>query len=101
MKLQRTSRQHHESGSITLRMLWIAAVAAIVIAGFFALRMPQHEIGPAMAVAAATEPATQRPRATPDGITSHAVTASPARPDESIAQQQALDPVGAGNDVAH
>jgi len=100
MEMHRTSRQHPEIGSYALRMLWIPAVAAIVIAGYFALRMPQNEIAPAMAVAAATGLPTQGPRATPDSTTSRTATASPDLPDESIVQQQTLDPVGAGHDVA-
>jgi hypothetical protein len=100
MGMHRTSRHQPEIGSSALRMLWIPAVAAIGIAAYFALRMPQSEIAPAMAVAAATGLATPGPRATPVGMTSRAVTASPGLPDESIVQQQALDPVGAGHDVA-
>jgi len=100
MEMHRTSRQHPKIGSSALRILWIPAVVAIGIAGYFALRMPQSEIAPAMAVAAATGLATQGSRVTPDDATSRAVTATPDLPDASIVRQQTLDPVGAGHDVA-
>jgi hypothetical protein len=100
MEMHKTSRQHPEIGSVVPRMLWIPAVAAMVIAGYFALRMPQQEVASAMAVAGATGLATQGFRATPDATTSRAVTATRDLPDESIVRQQTLDPVGAGHDVA-
>ncbi len=100
MELDRTSRQHPEIGRFKLRMLWIPAVAAIAITGYFALHMPQHELAPAMAAAAARETATQARRPTPDDTTARTVMVAPDLPDESIVQQQALDPVGAGHDVA-
>jgi hypothetical protein len=100
MKLQRTSRQHPEIGSVSLRMLWIPVVASIFIVGFLALRAPQNEPAPVMAVATAKEIATQAHGASSDDATARTVMAAPDLPDESIVQQQALDPVGAGHDVA-
>jgi hypothetical protein len=101
MKLHRTSRHHPEIGSITLRMLWIPAVAAIVITGYIALHRPQHELAPTMAVAAANELATQAPSTSPVGTTTGTVVAPSELPDEAIVQQRVLDPIGAGLDIAH
>jgi hypothetical protein len=100
MKLHTTSRQHPEIGRVTLRMLWIPAVAAVAITGYFALHMPQHDLAPAMAAATAREMATQALRPAPDDTTPRTVMAAPDLPDESIVRQQTLDPVGAGHDVA-
>ncbi len=99
MKLHTNSRKHPEIGRVTLRMLWIPAVAAIAITGYFALHMPQHKLAPAMAAATAGEMATQALRPT-DDTTARTVMVAPDLPDESIVQQQELDPVGAGHDVA-
>jgi hypothetical protein len=100
MELHRISRQHPEIGSVELRMLWIPVVASILIAGYLALRAPQNEPAPAMAVATAKEMATQARSASSDDATARTVMAAPVLPAESIAQHQALDPVGAGHDGA-
>ena len=100
MKLRRFSRQHPEIGSIALRMLWIPIVASVVIAGYLALRTPQNELAPAMAVATAKDLATQARSASSDDATARTVIATPGISAESIAQHEALDPVGAGHDVA-
>jgi hypothetical protein len=100
MGLQRTSQQHPEIGSVALRMLWIPAVASILIAGYLGLRSPQDERASPMAVATAKEMATPVLTAPPGEYAARDVETAPALPDESIAQQQALDPVGAGHDVA-
>jgi hypothetical protein len=96
MKLHRFSRQHPEIGSVALRMLWIPVVASILVAGYLSLRAPQNDLAPVMAVATAKEMATQAPSASSDDATAHTIMAIPGIPAESIAQHQALDPVGAG-----
>jgi hypothetical protein len=99
MELHRTSRHHPDIGSVALRMLWIPVVASIVIAGYLALRTPQNEFAPVMAVATAKELAMRAPSATSDDAIARTVMSSPGVPAESIAEHQALDPVGAGHDV--
>ena len=99
MELHRTSRQHPEIGSVALRMLWIPVIASILIAGYLALHVPQNELAPTMAVATAKEMAAPVLAASPYSNTAPRLEAAPAQPDESIAQHQALDPVGAGHDV--
>ena len=100
MELQNFSRQHPEIGSVALRMLWIPVVGSILVVGYLALRTPQNEPAPVMAVAAANEIATQARSASSDDATARTLMATPGIPAESIAQQQELDPVGAGHDVA-
>jgi len=96
MKQHRFSRQHPEIGSVALRMLWILVVASILVAGYLSLRAPQNELAPMMAVATAKEMATQARSASSDDATARTLMAAPGISAESIAQHQALDPVGAG-----
>jgi len=100
MELQKTSWQHPEIGSVALRMLWIPIVASILIAGYLALHALRDEPASPMAVATAKEMATPVQTVPSGESVAGDVETAPALPDESIAQQQALDPVGAGHDVA-
>ena len=42
MGMHGTSLQHPETGSVATRMLWIPAVASILVVGHLALRAPQR-----------------------------------------------------------
>jgi hypothetical protein len=95
-----TSLQHPEIGSVAMRMLWIPAVASILVVGHLALRAPQDGAAATMAPAAShaapsVVQAAQRADATP-----RSRDAVPAAPDEATTTHEALDPVGAGHDVA-
>jgi len=99
MRLHNTWPQRPEIGSFAMRMLWIPAIASVLVIGFLALRMPQNEITGTMAVATAEELASQGRNIAPADVTPRATEAALATPDEAIAQHQALDPVGAGHDT--
>jgi len=100
MRPQKTSPQHPEIGSVATRMLWIPAVASILVISYVALHAPQDDRAPtALASAHAAAPvawAAPSRDATPRWI-----EAIPAVADEALAAHEALDPVGAGHDVAH
>lgn len=108
MRLHKAWPQHPEIGSFALRMLWIPIVASVLVVGFLALRTPQDDRAPTMAVATAKELATVADTAPASDTTARYFTASAsdatarnveaaaAQPDESIARHEALDPVGAG-----
>jgi hypothetical protein len=100
MKLHEFSRQHPEIGSVALRMLWIPVVGSILVVGYLALRTPQNEPAPVMAVATAKDLGTPARSASSDDATARTLMATPGIAAESIAQHEALDPVGAGHDVA-
>ena len=96
MGLHRRSRQHPEIGSVALRMLWIPVVASILVVGYLGLSAPQDERVSTMAVATAKELAAPVRIASPNEAPAAMLEAAPTSPDQSIAQHQALDPVGAG-----
>jgi hypothetical protein len=100
MELQNGSRQHPEIGSVALRMLWIPVVGSILVVGYLALRTPQNEPAPVMAVATAKDLATPARSASSDDATARPLIATSGIAAESIAQHEALDPVGAGHEVA-
>jgi hypothetical protein len=92
MGMHGTSLQHPETGRVATRMLWIPAVASILVVGHLALRAPHDGAAATMAPAAQ---AAQRADAAP-----RSRAAVPAAVDEATTAHEALDPVGAGHDVA-
>ncbi len=94
------SFQHHpEIGSVALGMLWIPIVALIVVVGFLALRTP-HDSAPTLAVSAAHATAPVAPSPSPREADVASPDVANAGNDEATAAHVALDPVGAGHDVA-
>ena len=91
-----TSHQHPEIGSIAMRMLWIPAVASILVAGYFTLQAPRNDR--TMTAAHAAAPVARTAPVLNAGL--RALDVEPAVPDEAVTAHQALDPVGAGHDVA-
>jgi len=90
-----TSCQHPELGSVALRLLWIPAVASVVIVGYLILRTPSGDLAPSSVhamTAVVPEASPPEPPKAP-GVPS-------TQPDAAIAAHELLDPVGAGHDVA-
>ena len=100
MGMHGTSLQHPEIGSVATRMLWVPAVASILVVGHLALRAPQDGTAVTMAPAAsrAAPPAVQAAQRADAAPRSR--DAAPAALDEATTAHEALDPVGAGHDVA-
>ena len=100
MTLRNHSLQHPEIGSFALRLLWIPIVGSILIVGFLGLRTPQDERASTMAVATTRDHAPSVTVVSPPESSARQIEAVPAMPDEAVAAHEALDPVGAGHEVA-
>lgn len=90
-----TSHQHPEIGSVAMRMLWIPAVVSILLAGYFVLQAQNDR---AMTATHAAAPVVRT--APPLNAALQVLDVGPAVRDEAVTAHQALDPVGAGHDVA-
>lgn len=100
MGMHGTSPQHPEIGSVALRMLWIPVVASILVAGHFALRSPRDGAAATMALATAHAAVPAVHVAPREDAMPKSLEARPNASDDATAAHEALDPVGAGHEVA-
>ena len=99
MNRHRSYQHHPEIGSVALGMLWIPIVALIVVVGFLALRTPRDS-APTLAVSAAHATSPDALSRSPRQADAASSDVTNAVDDEATAAHVALDPVGAGHDVA-
>ena len=100
MALINGSHQPRDIGSLARRMSWIAALAALLLAGYLVLRGVQAERAPTMATAASSP----LPASVAAVATGNVAPGSPTRQenavDAAVAAHEALDPIGVGRNPA-